>query len=309
MARLLVLDNSEAICLSLANKIGEIGHEVTVCSNAASALEQIEQNAFRLIIINLHLSESNAFDFITATHSSSLNHYASFIAMTANPSHELLVKSLSLGVSSLFCLPFSFSLLTERMATLMAPQNRRLKQFETSLMRILLESFSKVISGFGDITLVAGKPFIRTHQASINEYTAKVLIDCDFVEGSVCVNCEGPFVESLMRSQKKLDKKNFASAVRIGESLKELVGESFQVAFSRIRKEQKIDLKSSSPDIIFGRDKKISEGNGERILAIPFAFDAVQTVYVEFCLNLKDDQFDEWNNEASAGLNNAGKAA
>ncbi len=309
MARLLVLDNSEAICASLANKIGELGHEVIVCLNAAAAVEQIDQTAFRLIIINLHLAESNAFDFITGTHASSLNHYASFIAMTANPSHELLVKSLSLGVSSLFCMPFSFSLLANRMATLMAPQNRRLMQFESSLMRILLESFSKLVSGYGEITLVAGKPFIRTQQASINEYTAKVMIDCDFVEGSVCVNCEGPFVESLMRSRKKLDNKNFASVARIGESLKELVRETFQTAFSRVKKEQKISLKSTYPEIIFGRDQKISESNGARILAIPFAFDAVQTVYVEFCLNLKDEQFDEWNNKALASPNDAGKAA
>src|SRR6187399_2223430 len=69
-ARVLIVDDSATVRLKLSKAIQMLGHETTAVASGKLALEQVAQNTFDLVLLDIIMPEMNGFEVLKALKSS-----------------------------------------------------------------------------------------------------------------------------------------------------------------------------------------------------------------------------------------------
>ncbi len=104
MSTILIVEDDTTIRVTLGKFLARLGYNVDVAENAASALKQVSDRRYRLILLDLHLPDGNGLDLIGKFRE--LDEDAMVVIMTAFPEVRTAVATLKAGAYDYITKPF-----------------------------------------------------------------------------------------------------------------------------------------------------------------------------------------------------------
>lgn len=180
-ARVLVIDDEEVIHASLQRILGRRGHHVDCALSGATALEQLADNQYDLIITDLMMPEMDGLQLLERL--GDLGVSAPVLMITGYPTIGTAVKALRLGAVDYLAKPFTRK-------ELLAPVNRALRRgpSEPATTSELAEGSSPLAKDGAapDFNVVPGDRFyLRDHSWLVycQDGTVEVGIEASFLGG------------------------------------------------------------------------------------------------------------------------------
>lgn len=212
MMQVLVVDDEETICLSLAAWLTKEGFHVETATSGKEALKLLEIRFFDLYLVDIKMPGMDGLELLAKI--KALQPNAAIIMITAHGSIQTAVASMKSGAIDYLCKPFdpeALSLLMERVATTKALRDENellrlqiMEQYEAACDGIVAQS-NAMRSVLDTIEEVAPSPapILITGETGVGKDLVARLIHMrsQFAQGPmVAVNC-GAQSESLLESE------------------------------------------------------------------------------------------------------------
>jgi two-component system response regulator len=111
---LLVVDDNQTNLDLLERQLSRNGHQVTTCLTAKSALAQLEQNSFDIILLDLIMPETNGYEFLQFLKSHPKFQFIPVIMISALDDFQNIVQCIKVGAEDYLPKPFDPILLKAR---------------------------------------------------------------------------------------------------------------------------------------------------------------------------------------------------
>ena len=124
--RVLVVDDSKAVCLNLRSFLKELGFpNVDMAEDGLSALEKLrlDLSAYSLIISDWNMERMNGYELLKAVKTDVKTKHIPFIMITAQNAPENVVLAKNAGVNNYIIKPFTVATLRQRVEAVMGPLN------------------------------------------------------------------------------------------------------------------------------------------------------------------------------------------
>ena len=115
-ANILVVEDDKAIAMGLSYSLSGEGYEVTVCHDAASALQEIQERRFDLAILDVSLPDGNGYDICRALKAGP---DTPVIFLTVYNEESNVVMGLDMGADDYVAKPFRLRELLSRVRTVL----------------------------------------------------------------------------------------------------------------------------------------------------------------------------------------------
>ena len=133
-ARVLIVDDSRTVRLKLQKAIETLGHEATAVENGELALEQVAQNSFDLVLLDIVMPEMDGFDVLKVLKSSRGTRDLPVIVISAlDEEMSSVIKAIELGAEDFLPKNFEPALLEARVSTCV--EKKRLRDIEKEYLR------------------------------------------------------------------------------------------------------------------------------------------------------------------------------
>lgn len=133
-ARILIVDDSRTVRLKLQKAIETLGHEATAVENGELALEQVAQNSFDLVLLDIVMPEMDGFDVLKVLKSSRGTRDLPVIVISAlDEEMSSVIKAIELGAEDFLPKNFEPALLEARISTCV--EKKRLRDIEKEYLR------------------------------------------------------------------------------------------------------------------------------------------------------------------------------
>ena len=122
--RVLVVDDSKAVCLNLRSFLKELGFpNVDMAEDGLIALEKLRADltAYGLIISDWNMERMNGYDLLKAVKQDVKTKHIPFIMITAQNSPENVVLAKKAGVNNYIIKPFTVAILKQRVEAVLGP--------------------------------------------------------------------------------------------------------------------------------------------------------------------------------------------
>jgi len=140
-ANVLIVDDDAALRRALSDRFEFWGHRVTTASDGTIALEQIAQNSFDLILLDLSMPGISGIEVLKKLHQSECE--ADVVVLTAHGSLERAVEAIKHGAEDFLTKPADFELLKRVVDR--ALEKRRLQRINQVHVETAAETSSLVI--------------------------------------------------------------------------------------------------------------------------------------------------------------------
>lgn len=128
-ARVLIVDDSRTVRLKLQKAIETLGHEATAVENGELALEQVAQNSFDLVLLDIVMPGMDGFDVLKVLKSSRGSRDLPVIVISAlDVEMSSVVNAIELGAEDFLPKEFEPALLAARVSTCI--EKKRLRDIE-----------------------------------------------------------------------------------------------------------------------------------------------------------------------------------
>lgn len=124
--RVLVVDDSKAVCLNLRSFLKELGFSnVDMAEDGLVALEKlrVDLQAYGLIISDWNMERMNGYELLKAVKQDVKTKHIPFIMITAQNSPENVVLAKNAGVNNYIIKPFTVATLRQRVEAVLGPLN------------------------------------------------------------------------------------------------------------------------------------------------------------------------------------------
>ncbi len=117
MAKALVVDDSRAVRMILANTLRSLGYEVREAANGREALEAIEadRNAFSLVLADWNMPEINGLDLLRQLRRNPELASLVVVMVTTETQLEQVAEALEAGANEYVMKPFTKEILLEKL--------------------------------------------------------------------------------------------------------------------------------------------------------------------------------------------------
>ncbi|BCH05656.1 hypothetical protein MesoLj131c_74040 (plasmid) [Mesorhizobium sp. 131-3-5] len=133
-ARVLIVDDSGTVRLKLSKAIQTLGHETTAVASGKLALEQVSQNSFDLVLLDIVMPEMDGFEVLKALKSSRATRDLPVIVISAlDEEMGSVISAIELGAEDFLPKDFEPALLKARVDTCI--EKKRLRDVETEYLR------------------------------------------------------------------------------------------------------------------------------------------------------------------------------
>ncbi len=122
--RVLVVDDSKAVCLNLRSFLKELGFaNVDMAEDGLFALEKLraDSTSYILIISDWRMERMNGYELLKAVREDVKIKHIPFIMITAQNAPENVVLAKKAGVSNYIIKPFTVATLKQRMEAVLGP--------------------------------------------------------------------------------------------------------------------------------------------------------------------------------------------
>lgn len=122
--RVLVVDDSKAVCLNLRSFLKELGFpNVDMAEDGLIALEKLRADitAYGLIISDWNMERMNGYDLLKAVKQDIKTKHIPFIMITAQNAPENVVLAKKAGVNNYIIKPFTVATLKQRVEAVLGP--------------------------------------------------------------------------------------------------------------------------------------------------------------------------------------------
>lgn len=127
-AHILVVDDTPSNLEVLERQLIRRGHRVTTCLNAEAALEQLRQEAFDLILLDLLMPGMNGDEFLRYLKSDPELRFIPVIMISALEDYGQMVKCIEIGAEDFLPKPFESTLLKARIGSSLERKRARDKE-------------------------------------------------------------------------------------------------------------------------------------------------------------------------------------
>ncbi|MCT0223961.1 SpoIIE family protein phosphatase [Synechococcus sp. CS-1328] len=127
-AHILVVDDTPSNLEVLERQLIRKGHQVTTCLNAEAALEQLRQQAFDLILLDLLMPSMNGDEFLRYLKSDPELRFIPVIMISALEDYGQMVKCIEIGAEDFLPKPFESTLLKARIGSSLERKRARDKE-------------------------------------------------------------------------------------------------------------------------------------------------------------------------------------
>ncbi len=121
MARIIVVDDEPAMCVTLSATLRQVGHEVRVAHNGNEAVALSQEGVVDLMITDIHMPERDGLSTIRELRRGYPQ--LKIIAITGSSLDEYLRWARSLGADLVLAKPFSSQAILEAVARLLPQAN------------------------------------------------------------------------------------------------------------------------------------------------------------------------------------------
>ncbi|RJT22985.1 response regulator [Mesorhizobium waimense] len=133
-ARVLIVDDSATVRLKLSKAIQMLGHETTAVASGKLALEQVAQNTFDLVLLDIVMPEMDGFEVLKTLKSSRATRDLPVIVISAlDEEMSSVVNAIELGAEDFLPKDFEPALLEARVSTCI--EKKRLRDIEKEYLR------------------------------------------------------------------------------------------------------------------------------------------------------------------------------
>lgn len=139
--KILIVDDAACIRKTTSLALRDMGHEVKASADGASALSEIDEHSYDVILLDMHLNEENGFDLIQTILNKNPDIY--IIVITAYSSIESAVNAIKAGAFDYLAKPFTSDLLQQ---VLHKVQRHRKLQGQIVELKSRLQSESPEVS-------------------------------------------------------------------------------------------------------------------------------------------------------------------
>ncbi len=126
LKRVLVVDDSKAVCLNLRSFLKELGFpNVDMAEDGMVALEKLRADisAYGLIISDWRMERMSGYDLLKAVREDVKTKHIPFIMITAQNAPENVVLAKKAGVNNYIIKPFTVATLKQRIEAVLGPLN------------------------------------------------------------------------------------------------------------------------------------------------------------------------------------------
>jgi len=118
--RVLIVDDNE-MTLTLVSKILELeGYEVDIASNSIDTFNQIENNKYDLLILDVMMPDMNGYDLCKSLRSEPHNIKTPVMILTAEGNNLEKQRALACGANDLLTKPFNMDVFNSHVKTLLS---------------------------------------------------------------------------------------------------------------------------------------------------------------------------------------------
>ena len=124
--RVLVVDDSKAVCLNLRSFLKELGFpNVDMAEDGLVALEKlrVDIQSYGLIISDWNMERMNGYELLKAVKTDVKTKHIPFVMITAQNSPENVVLAKKAGVNNYIIKPFTVATLRQRVEAVLGPLN------------------------------------------------------------------------------------------------------------------------------------------------------------------------------------------
>ncbi len=117
MSKAMVIDDSRAIRLILANTLSELGYEVCQAANGKEALDVLrkERGSVSLILVDWNMPEMNGLDFVKHVRSNPQFSSVPLMMVTTETEMHQMVKALEAGANEYVMKPFTKEIIADKL--------------------------------------------------------------------------------------------------------------------------------------------------------------------------------------------------
>ena len=124
MSRAMVVDDSRAIRMILANTLSELGFQVCQAGNGKEALDMLEREngEFSLVLVDWNMPEMNGLEFVKRVRSDSRMSSVPLMMVTTETEMGQVVTALEAGANEYVMKPFTREIITDKLRLMGAIQ-------------------------------------------------------------------------------------------------------------------------------------------------------------------------------------------
>jgi chemotaxis protein CheX len=286
MAKLFIAESSKKSMENLSHFLGTDGHEAYFFDNSKPLSQILSESKFDLVIVDHNFKGMTSIDIVNSFLKNPTHSNTHIIITTSSPNKEDLNKFSSLGINHIFIKPYRYKLLAEKIKYAINPNKGDHGAFEPDILKIFLESTIHIFESIGNIAVVAGRPFLKTGNDSLSEISAVIGLSSPQIKGSMSINVTKKIliacIYKMLGSNASID--DAAIADFCGELCNQIMGRAKQ----QFLKKKSMTFEITVPSVLSDPFHILDYKSSSPVLVIPFLFEKVAGIFVEFCLEIND---------------------
>lgn len=288
MAKLFIAESSKKSIENLTHYLGADGHEATFFDKSTPLQELLTQAKFDVALIDQNFKEMPSIEIANAFLKNPAHSQTHVIITTSTPSKDDLNKFSSLGINYIFVKPYRYKLLSDKIKYAMNPNKGDYGAFEPDILKIFLESTIHIFDSIGSISIVAGRPFLKTGNESLSEISAVIGLSSPQIKGSMSINVTRKILASCLF--KMLGPNAVADEAAISDMCGELCNQIMGRAKQQFLKKKSMSFEITVPTILAEQYHILDYKSSAPVLVIPFLYEKIAGIFVEFCLEINENQ-------------------
>lgn len=286
MAKLFIAESSKKSIENLSHFLKTDGHDVYFFDNSKPLPRILSESKFDLVIIDHNFKGMPSFDIINFFLKNPVHSNTHIIITTSSPNKDDLNKFTSLGINHIFIKPYRYKLLSEKINYAINPNKGDHGAFEPDILKIFLESTIHIFESIGNISVVAGRPFLKTGNDSLSEISAVIGLYSPQIKGSMSINVTKKILAACLFKMlgRTAPSDDDAIADICGELCNQIMGRAKQ----QFLKKKSMTFEITVPTILADPFHILDYKSSSPVLVIPFLFEKVAGIFVEFCLEIND---------------------
>ncbi|APJ02772.1 chemotaxis protein CheX [Silvanigrella aquatica] len=286
MAKLFIAESSKKSIENLSHFLSTDGHEAYFFDNSKPLIEVLAESKFDLVVVDHSFKEMSSIDIINSFLKNPAHSNTNIIITTSSPNKEDLNKFSSLGINHIFVKPYRYKLLSEKIQYAINPNKGDHGAFEPDILKIFLESTIHVFESIGSISVNAGKPFLKSGNDSLSEISAVIGLSSSQIKGSMSINVTKKILISCLYKMLGPNAKTDDTAIAdmCGELCNQIMGRAKQ----QFLKKKSMTFEITVPSVLTDPFHILDYKSSSPVLVIPFLFEKVAGIFVEFCLEIND---------------------
>ncbi|WP_397602057.1 chemotaxis protein CheX [Silvanigrella sp.] len=287
MAKLFVADSSQKSIENLNHFLVADGHEAYFFDNSKALSDILKEYKFDIIIVDQNYKGMPCVDIVNSFLKNPSHSNTHVIMTTSSPNKEDLNKFSSLGINHIFVKPYRYKLLSEKIKYAINPNKGDHGAFEPEILKIFLESTIHIFDSIGNIAIAAGRPFLKTGNDSLSEISAVIGLSSPQIKGSMSINLTKKLLASFL--YKMLGPNAIADNLGISDMCGELCNQIMGRAKQQFLKKKGMSFEIAVPSVLSDPYHILDYKSSSPVLVIPFLYEKVACVFVEFCLEINDN--------------------